>query len=49
MRKRTLQRGLTGFWWLTLLFLYLPLAVVVFFSFNAANSPANFTRFSLVW
>ncbi len=49
MRKRTLQRGLTGFWWLTLLFLYLPLAVVVFFSFNAANSTANFTRFSLVW
>ncbi|MGC3872001.1 ABC transporter permease [Halomonas sp. GXIMD04776] len=49
MKKRTLQRGLSGFWWLTLIFLYLPLAVVVFFSFNAANSAARFTGFSLRW
>jgi len=40
MRKRTLHRGLTAFWWLTLAFLYLPLAVVVLFSFNATNSAA---------
>lgn len=49
MRKRTLQRGLSGFWWLTMGFLYLPLAVVMLFSFNAANSAANFTGFSLRW
>lgn len=49
MRKRTLKRGLTGFWWLTLVFLYLPLAVVVMFSFNAANSAASMTGFSLRW
>ena len=35
MRKRTLKRGLSAFWWLTLVFLYLPLAVFVF----AAHSP----------
>ncbi|MFG6159849.1 ABC transporter permease [Halomonas sp. 1390] len=49
MRKRTLQRGLTAFWWFTLAFLYLPLAVVVLFSFNAANSAASFTGVSLRW
>ena len=49
MRKRTLKRGLTGFWWFTLAFLYLPLAVVVLFSFNASNSAASFTGFSWRW
>ncbi|SEN52536.1 ABC transporter permease [Halomonas caseinilytica] len=49
MNKRVLRRGLTGFWWLTLVFLYLPLAVVVLFSFNAANSSASFAGFSLRW
>lgn len=49
MRKRTLRRGLTGVWWLTLAFLYLPLAVVVLFSFNASNSAATFTGISLRW
>lgn len=49
MRKRTLKRGLTGFWWLTMTFLYLPLAVVVLFSFNASNSAATFTGVSLRW
>ncbi|ATJ82119.1 ABC transporter permease [Halomonas beimenensis] len=49
MRKRTLHRGLTAFWWLTLAFLYLPLAVVVLFSFNASNSAASFTGFSWRW
>lgn len=49
MRKRTLKRGLTGFWWFTLAFLYLPLAVVVLFSFNASNSAATFTGISLRW
>ncbi|WP_348814465.1 ABC transporter permease [Halomonas sp. H10-59] len=49
MRKRTLKRGLSAFWWLTLMFLYLPLAVVVLFSFNAANSAASMTGLSLRW
>ncbi|MAR71053.1 MULTISPECIES: ABC transporter permease [unclassified Halomonas] len=49
MRKRTLKRGLSAFWWLTLVFLYLPLAVVVLFSFNAANSAASMTGLSLRW
>ncbi|MGM0702617.1 MAG: ABC transporter permease [Pseudomonadota bacterium] len=49
MNKRSFRRALTGIWWLTLLFLYLPLAVVVLFSFNAANSAASFTGFSLRW
>ncbi|MBB3143188.1 ABC transporter permease [Halomonas organivorans] len=49
MRKRTLHRGLTAFWWLTLAFLYLPLAVVVLYSFNSANSSAHFVDFSLRW
>ncbi|WP_163560885.1 ABC transporter permease [Halomonas sp. NO4] len=49
MTKRTFRRALAGFWWLTLLFLYLPLAVVALFSFNAANSAASFTGFSLRW
>jgi len=49
MSKRTLNRGLAGFWWLTLAFLYLPLAIVVLFSFNSTNSAASFTSFSLRW
>lgn len=49
MRKRTLKRSLTGFWWFTLAFLYLPLAVVALFSFNASNSAARFTGFSWRW
>ncbi|MDN3525566.1 ABC transporter permease [Halomonas sabkhae] len=49
MSKRGLKRGLTGFWWLTLFFLYLPLAVVVLFSFNSANSSASLAGLSLRW
>ncbi|MDF3918080.1 MAG: ABC transporter permease [Pseudomonadota bacterium] len=49
MRKRTLKRCLTAFWWITLVFLYLPLAVVVLFSFNASNSAASMTGLSLRW
>jgi spermidine/putrescine transport system permease protein len=41
--------GLRSFWYLVVFFLYAPLAVVVFFSFNAANSSASFTGFSLHW
>ncbi len=43
------QVGLRGFWYLTLLFLYVPLVYVVLYSFNAANSYARFPGFSLRW
>jgi len=43
------QRWLRAFWYAVLVFLYAPLAVVVLFSFNAANSSAAFAGFSLRW
>ncbi len=49
MKRKPLQRGLRVFWYLVLVFLYAPLAVVVLFSFNAANTSANFTGFTLDW
>lgn len=49
MNKHTMRRGLTLFWWLTVAFLYLPLVVVMMFSFNASNSAAHMTGFSLRW
>ncbi|WP_106478439.1 ABC transporter permease [Phytohalomonas tamaricis] len=50
MRKKSaFQRGLSAFWWLTLLFLYAPLVIVMLFSFNSSNSAARFTGFSLRW
>jgi spermidine/putrescine transport system permease protein len=41
--------ALRGFWYLLLVFLYAPLAVVVFYSFNSINSSARFAGFSLKW
>jgi len=49
MSERRLAVGLRVFWYLLLAFLYAPLAVVVFFSFNAINSSARFGGFSLTW
>lgn len=49
MRKRRTHPVFAVFWWLVMLFLYLPLAVVVLFSFNAINSSAHFAGFSLRW
>ncbi|ANF57482.1 ABC transporter permease [Halotalea alkalilenta] len=49
MRRRRVHPGFALFWWLTIAFLYLPLAVVVLFSFNEINSAANFAGFSLRW
>ena len=43
MKRGSFHKGLRGFWWLTLGFLYLPLIVVMLFSFNASNSAASFT------
>lgn len=49
MKRTPLDAGLRVFWYLLLTFLYAPLAVVVFFSFNAINSSARFAGFSLTW
>ena len=49
MRSRRLDRALQVFWMMLLVFLYAPLAVVVFFSFNSINSSARFAGFSLQW
>lgn len=53
MSARRLRRpaavSLTTLWCLTLVFLYAPLAIVVLFSFNAANTSAEFVGFSLKW
>lgn len=43
------SRALQLFWYAVLVFLYAPLVVVVLFSFNATQSPAHFTGFSLRW
>ena len=37
------------FWWLMMFFLYLPLSMVVLYSFNSINSTAHFASFSLRW
>ena len=47
--SRALTRGLRVFWLALMVFLYAPLAVVVFFSFNSINSSARFAGFSLQW
>ncbi|WP_353981971.1 ABC transporter permease [Salinicola endophyticus] len=49
MRRGAFHRGMTLFWWVVMAFLYLPLAVIVFYSFNSANSSAYFAGFSLRW
>ncbi|WP_111746191.1 ABC transporter permease [Salinisphaera orenii] len=49
MPARGFNISLRGFWYLVLVFLYAPLAVVVLFSFNDANTAANFTHATLKW
>lgn len=49
MRRATFRRGLQVYWYLALAFLYAPLAIVVVFSFNATNTYARFSGFSLKW
>lgn len=49
MRTTGFQRLHGGIWYLALVFLYAPLAVVVLFSFNSANTSAYFAEFSLHW
>ena len=49
MKNKGFHRGLRVFWYLVVIFLYAPLFVVVLYSFNAANSAAQFTEFSLRW
>ncbi|REC96579.1 ABC transporter permease [Kushneria indalinina] len=49
MQNRGFKKGLAVFWWLTLIFLYAPLLVVMVFSFNAINTSARWGGFSLRW
>lgn len=49
MKRSRLNRSLQVFWYLALLFLYAPLAIVVTFSFNSTNTYARFSGFSLRW
>lgn len=49
MKRATFRRGLHVYWYVALAFLYAPLAIVVVFSFNATNTYANFSGFSLRW
>lgn len=47
--KRRLARWLGGYSALVYVFLYLPMAIIVLFSFNAGRSTAEFTGFSIDW
>lgn len=49
MQNRGFKKGLAVFWWLTLIFLYAPLLVVMMFSFNSINTSARWGGFSLRW
>ncbi|MDA3919544.1 MAG: ABC transporter permease [Salinisphaera sp.] len=49
MKNTGFYLSLRIFWYLVVIFLYLPLFVVVLFSFNEANTAARFTHFSLKW
>lgn len=49
MSSRGFHRGLQVFWYVTLFFLYAPLAVVALYSFNSINSSAVFAGVSLRW
>ena len=48
-RKTLWDRFTSGYLMLVLLFIYLPIAYVVLFSFNESKSLSNFTGFSLRW
>ncbi len=49
-KKKTMwERFTSGYLVLILLFIYLPIAYVVLFSFNESKSLSNFTGFSLKW
>ncbi len=49
MKKNLLDRLGNAYLLLILLFIYLPILYVVFFSFNESKSLTNFTGFSLRW
>ncbi|RKR02560.1 ABC-type spermidine/putrescine transport system permease subunit II [Kushneria sinocarnis] len=49
MRGGSMRRSLAVVWWVVMVFLYLPLGVVVLYSFNSVNSAATFAHFSLRW
>jgi putrescine transport system permease protein len=48
--KKLLEKHFGKFWiFIVFLFLYLPLAYMIFFSFNASKNDFHFTGFSLRW
>lgn len=49
MKSFGFHASLRGFWYLFLIFLYVPLFVIILFSFNEAQTAARFTEFSLKW
>jgi len=49
VRRRSFHNGLRAWWYLTLFFLYAPLAIVVLFSFNSTRTYSSFQGFSLEW
>ena len=49
MTRTTFHKGLRTWWYLTLFFLYLPLAIVVLFSFNSTRTYSTFRGFTLDW
>jgi spermidine/putrescine transport system permease protein len=49
VRRTTFNNGLRAWWYIVLLFLYGPLAIVVLFSFNSTRTYSSFKGFSLEW
>lgn len=49
MKHRSRHPWLASCWWAAMVFFYLPLIIVVIFSFNSINSATHFASFSLRW
>lgn len=49
MKRRHSHPWLASCWWASMAFFYLPLIIVVVFSFNSINSATHFAGFSLRW
>ena len=49
MKRRSFHPWLASCWWAAMVFFYLPLIIVVIFSFNSINSATHFAGFSLRW
>jgi len=49
LKKRVFNFALNAFGWGGYVFLYLPILILIFFSFNASRSTAQWVGFSLEW